>query len=154
MTLPTKTQVALGGAVIVATFALGRFTAGKAEVKTDAKITQNKTIDQAKDTHTHTVTTTTKAKDGTTQITKVTDTDITDKKDTLISTQERVKTDTIPPKTNLTNVSALVSNDFKNGLSLSPIYGLSVTHQVLGPLTAGMFFLSNGIVGVSIGINF
>lgn len=34
------------------------------------------------------------------------------------------------------------------------VYGVSVSKQVIGPITGGLFGLSNGILGVSIGLNF
>lgn len=44
------------------------------------------------------------------------------------------------------------------GLSLSGtpsmIYGASVTKPVLGPITAGAFFLTNSTIGVSLGLEF
>lgn len=51
------------------------------------------------------------------------------------------------------NVSALVANDFSRGL-LVPTYGVSVSKQVLGPFTVGGFGLTNGTIGLSIGVNF
>lgn len=156
MTIPqlsTKNQLIVLGVSCLVCFATGRFFAGKAEVKTEQKIAENKVEDQDKNTHTHTVTVTTKTKDGTTKITQTQDTDTTDVKDTNTVIQADTKTDTIPPKTNLTNVSALVSNNFSNGL-FSPAYGVSVTHQILGPLTIGAFGLNSGVIGVSIGVNF
>jgi hypothetical protein len=152
-TLSTKTQLIVLGVSCLICFASGRFLAGKAEVKTEQQITENKTVDQDRDTHTHTVTVTTKAKDGATQITQTQDSDTIDIKDIKANIQEDTKTDTIPPKTNLTNVSALVSNNFSNGL-FSPAYGVSVTHQIFGPFTVGAFGLNSGVVGVSIGVNF
>lgn len=50
------------------------------------------------------------------------------------------------------NISALAGLEGKN--SLSPVWGLSVTKQIIGPISAGLFGLSNGIVGVSVGLNF
>jgi len=155
MTIPQlsqKTQLIVLGVSCLICFACGRFLAGKAEVKTEQQITENKTVDQDKDTHTHTVTVTTKAKDGTTQITQTQDSDTIDIKDITSKVQEDTKTDTIPPKTNLTNVSALVGNNFSN--VFAPVYGVSITHQVLGPISIGAYGLNNGIVGVSIGVNF
>lgn len=51
------------------------------------------------------------------------------------------------------NVSGLVANDFSQGL-LKPIYGVSVSKQLIGPITVGGFGLTNGTIGVSIGLNF
>jgi hypothetical protein len=151
--LSNKTQIIILGVSCLICFATGRFFAGKSEVKTEQKIAENKVVDQDKDTHTHTVTVTTKAKDGTTKITQTQDSDTIDVKDTDTIIQSDTKTDTIPPKTNLTNVSALVGNNFGNGL-FAPVYGVSVTHQVLGPFTVGAYGLTSGIIGVSVGVNF
>lgn len=51
------------------------------------------------------------------------------------------------------SVSALVANDFSNR-GLSPIYGASVSKEIIGPITIGAFGLTNGTVGVSVGLNF
>lgn len=77
--------------------------------------------------------------------------------DTQINTKSATDTDTKVYKTVIlvkktVNVSALV------GYSLStfpvPIYGISVSKELLGPVTVGVFGLTNGIVGISLGINF
>lgn len=35
-----------------------------------------------------------------------------------------------------------------------PSYGLSISKQFIGPVTLGVFGLTNGVAGVSIGVNF
>lgn len=49
------------------------------------------------------------------------------------------------------NISLLASYDFKE---FKPIYGISANKEVLGPLTLGVFGLTNGTVGLSVGMNF
>lgn len=56
------------------------------------------------------------------------------------------------PRKNL-NVSALVGNDFSRGV-FKVVYGVSVSKEVLGPVTVGIYGLTSGTVGVSIGLNF
>jgi len=79
--------------------------------------------------------------------------------DTTVTTTDnstQVKTDTntaIVTKSPTLNISGLVANDFSRGI-LQPVYGASVSKQVMGPVTAGVFGLSNGIIGLSIGLNF
>lgn len=51
------------------------------------------------------------------------------------------------------NVSALVANDFSTSI-IRPVYGVSVSKEVLGPVTVGVFGLTSGVVGVSLGLNF
>ena len=50
------------------------------------------------------------------------------------------------------NISALVGVDLPN--SLKPLYGASFTKQFLGPISIGAWGLTNGTLGVSVGINF
>lgn len=56
-------------------------------------------------------------------------------------------------KTPVINVSALVSVNF-NGNLLSPVYGVSVSKEMIGPITVGAFGLTSGVVGASLGLNF
>lgn len=46
-------------------------------------------------------------------------------------------------------LSVLVGTDFSN-----PVYGLHVNKELLGPITVGVFGLTNKTLGVSIGLNF
>lgn len=81
-------------------------------------------------------------------------TTITDDIDT--KTQEKQQVDdtktNVAAKRSMVNVSALVANDFVG--SFKPTYGVSVSKEILGPITVGVFGLTNGTIGVSIGINF
>lgn len=153
MTLTTKTQVIILSITAVVCIAVGRYTVSSPEVITTKDITQDKSKQEDKDIHTHEVVTSTKKVDGTTTTTKVIDTDTISSKATQSETTAKIMQDIIPPKTGTTNVSALLSNNFSNGL-WSPAYGVSVTHEVLGPLSVGAFGLTSGIVGVSVGITF
>ncbi len=59
----------------------------------------------------------------------------------------------IMPRKSVLNLSALATVDPKAGRYV-PIYGISVTKEVFGPFTAGAFGLTNGTLGLSVGINF
>jgi hypothetical protein len=74
----------------------------------------------------------------------------TDKSDKLVSD---VNTAVVASTHSTLNISALVANDFSRGV-LVPTYGVSVSKQLLGPVTVGGFGLTNGTIGISIGINF
>lgn len=81
---------------------------------------------------------------------------IVDTTTTTVDHSQKTETDNISSvrvQNPTLNVSALVGNDFSKRL-IQPIYGVSVSKEVLGPITAGVFGLTNGIVGLSIGINF
>lgn len=127
-------------ALIVA-FALGRYS--KTVDTTSQTTTQ---VEKAQDKEEHTVTQTVKKVDGTV-VTTITDD--TSTKTNQITNQTKDST----AKANSTlNISALVANDFKNPFQL--VYGVSITKQLLGPITVGAFGLTNQTIGVSIGVNF
>ena len=110
------------------------------------QVTQKNT-DIVKRDNTVTTITQTKRPDGT----AVTVTTITDKNTTDANSSTHTADKTTETRTEgATTVSALVGVDFGRGLA----YGASVQHQILGPLNIGAFGLTNGVMGVSIGIRF
>jgi exopolysaccharide biosynthesis protein len=111
-----------------------------------------KKVNDQKDTHTQTTITTVKTPDGTVktveQINQVAD------EDTKVEDTKQVKVDqTITSVKAKNNISALVSNDFSDGV-LKPSYGVSFQRELIGPVTVGAFGLTSGVLGLSIGINF
>ncbi len=77
--------------------------------------------------------------------------------DTTITTTDHTsqidtKTNTVVQAAPKWNVSGLVANDFRS--VLKPVYGASVSKEVLGPITIGLWGLSSATVGVSVGVNF
>lgn len=58
----------------------------------------------------------------------------------------------VVPKRSVLNVSVLGGVLLQTRPEL--VYGLSVSKEFVGPLTIGMFGLSDGILGLSIGVNF
>lgn len=150
MELSLKTKVIASVVVVATAFAFGRYSVNQTPaVHTieDTKI--DKDID--KDKVTHTVTTITKKPDGSTvtQIDKKTEAKSEEKDDTIQHLDQTVT----PPKQSKINISVLGANDFSKGL-LAPTYGLSVSKEILGPITVGAFGLNHGVVGLSIGLDF
>jgi len=79
------------------------------------------------------------------------------KKTTIVQDKKRVSAEksvikASVPKRNTINISALYSVDTTD--RFRPAYGLSVSKEVLGPITIGIFGLTDGTIGVSIGGNF
>ncbi len=103
-------------------------------------ISNNKT-DTTETDHTKTTIITIKEPNGTTKTT----TTIDDKKnkDTI---------SIIPIKTQKTNISAIIAEDFKH--KDIPLYGISFTREFIGPVTLGAFGLTNGTIGLSVGVSF
>lgn len=79
----------------------------------------------------------------------------TEKTTTTIDSETKSQTNTSMKiaKSNKTNISLLASNDFSNSL-IKPVYGLSASRELIGPITVGVFGLTNKTIGISIGINF
>lgn len=126
------------------------FAAGRASVMKDT--TKSTTIDQeeqkSKNTHTQTTTTTIKAPNG--EVKTVTTTDTVS--NTEITKKEVVtKNEQVVSKNKTLNVSALIS---VSNIMDRPNYGISVSKEVMGPITAGVWGLNNGMLGLSVGINF
>lgn len=138
---------------LLTAFACGRYsvntkpnTASSSTVNTDTRETDSK------NSQTHTTITTTKAPTGEVKTVTIIDTATSDKI-TEQQTQTIKDLQTIVSANRSTlNVSALVANEFTDGLK--PTYGVSVTKQVIGPVTVGAFLLTNSTVGLSLGLNF
>ncbi len=76
--------------------------------------------------------------------------------DSTTKTKINEKNETKAVKSNGSGVtvSALGGYDFSKPKALTPLYGVSVTKQVLGPITIGAFGLTNGVLGLSLGYSF
>lgn len=78
---------------------------------------------------------------------------------TTTTTDHSVKTETdnktsVVAKKATTNISALIGNDFSRS-GILPLYGVSVSKEILGPVTLGVFgLITNGVIGLSVGVNF
>lgn len=140
MTSKQKVLVVVGILLLVGTFLGGyKLAENRYSVSTTTKT-------EAKETnHTKTVITTVKKPDGTVTTVEQIDSQTKSKVDTIAKISDARK--------QLTNISLLVGNDFSKS-GIIPLYGLSVSRELLGPVTVGAFGLTNGTLGVSIGINF
>lgn len=152
-TLSTKTKVIGSILVVLTAFAAGRYSVNSPTIKTTETLVQTDKTTEDKNTHTKTTITEVKQPTGIDTTTTVIDQVAND--DTVSQDQQKleVQQTVTPPKKDTLNISVLGANDFSRGL-LVPTYGLSVTKSVFGPVTVGAFGLMNGVVGVSIGLNF
>jgi len=156
--MPNRTQAIIGVVALIVAFALGRYTLPAkviTEIKTvevEKKVNDTKTDDQK---HEKTVIVDVKAPDGTeTKTTTITD-DTDTKTDSASSDNTNTtKTDSkeVVYNTSKLTIAALAGANIS---SLStPLYGGSVSKQILGPISVGVWGLNNGIVGASVGISF
>lgn len=158
MELTNRDVAIYAGAALVLAFAAGRWT-GPVTVKTEIKTVEveKKTDDKQTNTDDHkkaTIVETTKP-DGT----KTKTTTITDDRD---SKTDDESTDNLNKTTDQTKEIT----KSKSPLSISllaaanitapgtPIYGLAIQRPILGPITLGIFGLSDKTAGVSIGLTF
>ena len=147
-----KTKIIISIVVVATAFASGRYSVQSPKVKTEIQVSQQTQENDVKNTHTKTTITETKKPDGTDTKTTVID-QVANENDTEHQqTNEQLKQTVTPPKLNTLNISVLGANDFRRGIA--PTYGLSVSKQFIGPIRVGAFGLMNGIIGVSIGLDF
>jgi len=113
---------------------------------------------EVKDVRTKTQVTETTKPDGTK--TTVSVTDQVDASQTSTDTAQAVNISTTATESKevtksgrIIQVSALAGRNFFSGPPLM-VYGAHATAQIIGPITAGIFGLSNGLTGVSVGISF
>jgi hypothetical protein len=143
-----KNEMIVLAIALLVSFALGRYSSTL--TTTTTQHTATKTNDDIK-TQTHALIVTLKRADGDVQTTETIDSTADNK---LIQDQQTTaKTVVQTQKQSQLNVSLLVAEDLSQPV-LVPRYGLSITKQLVGPVTFGLFGLNNGTLGVSIGLNF
>ncbi len=150
--ITTRTKVLIGVLCVVTSFAVGRWSSSNNvdTSSTSKSVTESKTQETI-NTHTKTTITESKKPDGTDTTTTVID-QVQNEKATESMDSKMMTESTSKPGSKI-NISVLGANDFSRGL-LVPTYGLSVSKEFIGPVTVGAFGLMNGVVGVSIGLDF
>lgn len=138
-------QILLAGLVLL----LGVFSFGYYEGHKSVQIASSATITEVKDKEVdkHVETVTTKDREGNVKIVTTVDTVARSTDNRRSDTVTTVTTVKALPKT---NVSLLGGYDFQQK---ELIYGLSITKEVYGPLTVGVFGLNNKTAGLSVGIS-
>jgi hypothetical protein len=126
---------------ILLSFAVGRYSVTSNKT-TDIVVNKDKKVEE--DTHTKTIIV--KEKDGR-EVTTI-EQDTSTKSDTTTKSENKT---VVASNSGKLNVSLLGGYDFKQK-ELN--YGLSISKQFIGPVTLGAFGMNNGIVGVSVGIDF
>lgn len=155
----TKKQALSVFGLLIVSFAIGRYSSPSKIVETE-KLTTNtdSTTDINKDTHRNKITKTTivKNKDGSETITKISkdvaDTNTISKNNTVSSSAKETTKETTYSKGSL-NLSALAAKNV-HSLTSELKYGGMVSRNILGPITMGAFGLTDGTIGVSMGLSF
>jgi hypothetical protein len=131
--------------MILVSFAFGRYSAPTIPNSTTKTETQK---DVQKDTDTHKTTTVTETPDGKKITTIIEDTTTKSNSQTDTKKDQTIQA----PKTSVINISALAGLD--TGRGFVPTYGISASKELIGPITVGAFGLTNGTIGLSVGVNF
>lgn len=141
-----KTKYIILALTLLLSFALGRYSVPISTVKETTK-TDNTKIDDSSDIHK--VITIIEKPNGE-KVTTITE----DKKTKTITDSSKIDTtkEIIVNTKQLTVVSALIGTQIRE--LDKPIYGLHVSRQFAGPINVGVYGLTNGIVGVSLGLSF
>ena len=149
--ISTKTKTILISSSLLISFAMGRYSNNTPEIKETKKVEESiqKQVDEQ--SHTQTVIVYTKDPKGQPVVTETITNDTETKTKDIEKVTEQDTKDSIPPKRNQWAVSGLFGLPAPGN---TPSYGLHVTKEVLGPITVGAFGMTNGTLGLSIGVTF
>lgn len=159
-TASKKKTIVLGIVIGLTIFAAGRYSAPeKVKIKTEIVEVHDKTTntDTDRDKHRETTVTETTKPDGTkTTVTTTTEDTKTDRKTTSAET-DRKTTETVKE---VTKSGRHLTFDVLAGLNITdlkfapPVIGAHIGVNLLGPIRLGVFGLSSGVGGVSLGLAF
>ena len=153
--MTTKTKVAVVLVVAVLGYAAGRYTTPVKVVEKRVeveKVVKNTDVD--KEQRKETTKTTVTRPDGTTETKETTVTDTKKKTETEVVTDRRVSTEKeVTFDSKKVTISLMLGSTLTSPF-MPPVYGLSATKPILGPLTVGGWGLSTGVFGLSLGVTF
>lgn len=161
--METKTKIIIATISLITAFAFGRYSVPE-RVKIETKIvevekkTSDKNSEAERNKKKTTETKETVKPDGTRETTtKTTEETEVSKKNNEHSTDETSKNSESSKevisgqsKTSLNVLAGVKANDITGGL----IYGVSVTKPILGPISIGIWGLTNSTIGASVGLLF
>ena len=162
--MTNKSKIIISFVALLVAFAFGRWSAPEKikevtkTVEVEKKLTQEEK-DKQQNTHKKTKTVVVKNKDGSETTTTETseDTDINDKVNKVIADDKSKSTTQekeITKSSSKTTLSAMYGLKFNFTQPTLPIYGGSISREVLGPISIGLWGLSNGEGGASVGLSF
>lgn len=158
--MKTSSKIILAIIALVVSYAFGYYESPE-KIKTETKIVEveSKTKKTDSDTNKHKDTKTTEVikPDGTKTIT-TTVTEDTNRKSDSTATDDTKKMEDITKEVTKSgsrlNLAILTGVNFSNLTSNPIIYGGSVSRNLIGPITLGIWGLTNSTAGASIGLQF
>ena len=153
--MTTKVKIIIIVSVAIVSFAFGRFTTPtKTVIQTKTVEVEKKTDDTQVNNNDHKITTITSRPDGTTvTVIKDDDSTQTSQKDTDNTASQSDTTKTVTKQSGITSISVLAGVNVTNPGN-GMLYGAAVSHTILGPISIGIFGISSGIGGASVGVSF
>ena len=148
-----KKPACIAVALLVVGFAFGRYSAPeKVRIETKTVTVASEATDQDKKENETIVKTELINKDGSKEIiTKTQDNTATDTKELDTVNTETTQSKEVTRSASKVTVSVLAGYKFSN---LTPVYGVSITKPILGPVTVGLWGMSDVSGGVSVGLEF
>lgn len=153
--MPTKTKAIIAAVALLVAFAAGRWLA-PTKVVTEIKTVEieRKETDEEKKKHQTIIITETKNPDGTvTKVTKIVNNSDTTKHETDDKTKSSDTVKTVTYASSRFHLAALGGMDFNPSVP-TPVYGAYLSKDILGPISAGVWGLTNKSFGVSLGLSF
>ncbi len=153
-----KTKFIIVGVTILVAYAAGRYTTPAKVVTVTKEVeVEKKTAETDTDRNKHRETTTTEVQkpDGTKETTtKVVEDTLTNRQTKL--TDDSVKTAEAKTETtyNASVLTLAVLAGLKTQDHFTPVYGLSASKEVLGPIGVGAFGFTDGVFGASLSLSF
>jgi hypothetical protein len=152
MTLKNKVIISIVS--LLTAFGFGRYSANqRPNVQTKETVTANATQQTDKNVETETTITTEKDPNGVVKTVETIDSKDLTKVETENQSVKILQQTVTQPKQSKINLSFVASSDVFKG-ALAPSYGLYASKEILGPITAGVYGLTNGTVGVTVGLDF
>jgi len=161
--MSNKVKVAIVATALIISFAFGRYLTPvkiKTETKTVevVKVVKVKVKDTTKQKRKESLITEITYPDGRKErIVKVIENDDEHSKTDTAENSEKDLTNTtskeVVKNSSRLNVSALGGVDFSKGYA-QPVFGAAVTKDIVGPVSIGIWGLSNGTIGASVGVSF
>lgn len=153
MVLNTKRELLVIVLGLIVAFSFGRYSVTfPPQIETKIEQVSHTETEEHKNVHVVTHIVTAKTPEGVVTSETTIDRVITTDKDHSESASTRSASVSTPQVHKKINISALVAMDINNGLRHT--YGISVSKEVVGPITVGVWALHTGMLGLSLGLNF
>jgi len=155
-----KTKIAIAVVALLAAFAAGRYlTPEKIQIVTQTVTAEKKTDVTNTDDKKNTVTVVHEVRSPNGIVDTTTTTTVSDKRDTSSRSTDSKSESTMVDKTITTSSSKVTVSALAGAKIVDPgvnplVYGVSLTKPILGPITVGVWGLSNSTIGASIGLTF